>query len=216
MPRKTKKETSNKPEVAVEDKSLLSSLTNYRSPKVILLVVLLIGFLVLVYYKKSWFIAATVDGQPITNFELLSKMNQQYRQQTLNQMVNEKIIQAEIRKNNINVSQSEINDKISQLEKNVGGPEALNNLLTQQGQTRGSLVSQMKIQLAIEKLYAQNATVSAQEVSEFVEQNKEMLQATESAKQTKEAEEILKQQKLAKTFSQKFQELKEKAQVKIF
>ncbi len=72
------------------------------------------------------------------------------------------------------------------------------------------------IQLAITKLYDKEATVSAEEVSKFIETNKDQLKATDSAGQEKEAYDNLKQQKLSQIFSQKFQQLKQKANIKIF
>ncbi|MDO8639189.1 MAG: hypothetical protein Q7R43_06445, partial [Candidatus Daviesbacteria bacterium] len=73
-----------------------------------------------------------------------------------------------------------------------------------------------KIQLIIEKLYANEATVSASEVAQFIAQNGSQLQATDSAGQQKEAEDALKQQKLGTIFNQKFQDLKSAAKVTIY
>lgn len=189
---------------------------NFRPTKQTYLIALIIGLLLLGYYKKGWFVAATVNGAPLSNFELLSRMNQQYRSQVLNQMVNEKIILDAAKAKNVTVSKSDIDQKLSQIENNVGGSQALDSLLAQQGQTRDTLYQQLKLQVTIEKLYADEATVSAEEVQKYIVDNKDQLTATTSAEQTKEAEDILKQQKLAKVFNSKFQELKEQAKVLIF
>lgn len=197
-------------------KNSLTNITKYHPTKTFYLIVLAVALLLLFSLKKSWFVAATVNSSPISNFELLSRLNNQYRQQVLTQMVNETIVLNEAKKKNIVIKNSEIDDKISQLESNVGGPEALNALLSQQGLTRDNLRSQVNIQLVVEKLYSQEATVSAEEIKEFVDQNKDQLTATDSAGQAKEAEEVLKQQKISQIFGQKFEELKSKANVKIF
>ncbi len=189
--------------------------TNVMLKRLIVLV-LIIGLAALVYYKRSWFIAATVNGSPISNFELLSRINSQFRTQMLNQMVNEKIILDEGRRNNIQITDSDIENKISEYETNVGGKESFDALLSQQGQTRESLKQQIKIQLTIEKLYANEATVSADEVKKFIEENKSQLTASDSAGQTKEATEALKQQKLSDLFRQKFQQLKDSAKVQTY
>lgn len=184
--------------------------------KKIYLIILVLGILLLAIYKKSLFIAATVNGAPITNLELQQKLNDQFRTQTLNQMINEKIILSEASKNNAFPTEQQVNQKISELEANVGGKEALNSLLAQQGQTISSLKEQVMVQLAITKLYEKEATVSAEEVAKFIEENKTQLQATDSAAQEKEATNTIKQQKLSQIFSQKFQELRQKANIKIF
>lgn len=194
----------------------VSSLKNYKSSKGLYIGLAVAGLFLLALYRKDLIIAATVNGSPISNFEVLSRLNDQYRTQTLNQMVNEKIILDEARKSGVSVSENEINERISEVEKSVGGPQALETLLTQQGQSRASLKNQMKIQLTVEKMFASSAAVSPDEVSSFIEQNKDSLQATTSAEQQKEATDIIKQQKLSKVFQEKFQEWKQQAKVKIF
>lgn len=194
----------------------LSSLTNYRPSKKGWIIILATLIVILIVAKKDLFLAATVNGSPISNIELLSRINQQYRTQMLNQMINEKLITTEAQKKGINISNQEINNRISELEGNVGGAEALDGLLSQQGQTRDTLQDQIKIQLIVEKLYANEATVSAEEVDAFLAENSEQIQATDSAGQTKEATEILKQQKLSKAFNENFQQLKSSAKIQTF
>ena len=160
--------------------------------------------------------AATVNGSPVTNLELQARLNKQFRTQTLTQMINEKIILSEAAKNNAIATDSEVNKKISEIEASVGGAQSLDALLAQQGQTRDSIRQQIRLQLSIEKLYTKDATVSAEEVSKFIEQNKDQLRASDSAGQQKEASDNIKSQKLSQIFSQKFQDLKTKAKVQIF
>lgn len=193
-----------------------NSLQSLKSSKRVWIIILVTGLLLLAFYKKSWFIAATVNGMPITNLELQTKLNQQFRGQILNQLVNEKIILDEARKGGAIPAESEIDQKIAELEANVGGKDTLDALLSQQGQTRTSLRDQIRIQLAITKIYEKQATVSADEVAKFIEENKNQLRATDSASQEKEAADILKQQKLSQIFNQKFQELRENAKIQIF
>lgn len=187
-----------------------------RSSKTFYIIVIILGILLLAFYKKSWFVAAIVNGVPLTNLELQTKLNQQFRSQTLNQLINEKIIMQEAQKNNTILKEDDINKKIAEIEKSVGGKEMLDSLLSQQGQSRISLRDQIRIQLIISKLYEKEATVSADEVSKFIEQNKDQMRATESAQQEKEAYDTIKNQKLSQIFSQKFQELKQKAKIQIF
>lgn len=194
----------------------LNTIKNYRPSKRIYVALVIVGLLVLGAYNKNLFIAATVNGSPISNLELQNRLNNQYREQTLNQMVNEKIVMDEAKKKGIITTTADVNKQISTLEKNVGGPKALDELLIQQSQTRTSLKDQIMIQLTIEKMYANDATVSGDEVKQFIDQNKDQLQATTSAEQTKEAESAIKQQKLSQVFQGKFKELKQTAKIQIF
>ncbi|MEK7616616.1 MAG: hypothetical protein AAB414_01015 [Patescibacteria group bacterium] len=193
-----------------------SSFKNLKSSKKVWIVVLILGLLLLAFYKKSWFVAAIVNGMPITNLELQLKLNEQFRTQTLNQLINEKIILGEARKTNSIPQGPEIDKRVLELETQVGGAEMLNTLLAQQGQNRKSLKDQVRLQLTITKLYEKEASVSAEEVAKFIEQNSSALQATDSAKQKEEAFNILKQQKITEVFNNKFQELRQNAKIQIF
>lgn len=198
---------------------------NFRKSKTFYILLIAAGLLLLFIYKKSWIVAATVNGSPITNLELQMRLNKQFRTQTLTQLINEKIILTEAAKNNALATEEEINKKIAEIESQVGGAQALDSLLAQQGQNRDSIRQQLKLQASIEKLYAQEATVSAEEVTKFIEENKQslpsydgkdQLSASESAKLEKEAIDALKNQKLTQIFSQKFQDLRSKAKIQIF
>lgn len=191
-------------------------ISDFRSSKNFYIILAIVLLLFLAIYKKNWFVAAMVNGTPITNLELQMQLNKQFRSQTLNQMVNEKVILDEARKMAALPTEAEINNKIAELEKNVGGKEVLDNLLSQQGQTRESIRTQIKIQLAITKMYEKQASVSAEEVAKFIQQNSQVLTSTDSASQEKEATETLKNQKLSQIFNQKFQDLKNKARIQLF
>lgn len=211
------KATGDKPFSSVNNVlDKIYSLKNFRSSKKVYIIVLVAGLLLLAAFKKDLLIAAIVNGSPVTNLELQMRLNREFRTQTLNQLINEKIILEEARKNNAVVQESEVDQKIVELETSVGGKDVLENLLSQQGQTKATLRDQVRMQLAIAKLYDKEATVSAEALTKFLEQNRQSLRATDSASQEKEAYDILKQQGLSQIFNQKFQELRQKANIKIF
>lgn len=191
-------------------------IVNFRKSKAFYILLIAAGLLLLFIYKKNWIVAATVNGSPITNIELQMRLNQQYRNQVLTQLINEKIILSEATKGNAIPTEDEINKKIAEIETQVGGAKGLDSVLAQQGQNRQGIRQQIRLQLSIEKLYAPEATVSAEEVNQFIEQNKDQLQATDSAGLEKEAADAIKSQKLTQIFSQKFQDLKTKAKIQLF
>ncbi len=220
--RVTKRTVSKKVETeqVVAPVNPLASMTNpFQDPKTARKAVMVLGLvllLLLAFYKKEWFVAATVNGSPITTAEVFARMNQDFRKQIVQQMVDEKIIMDEARKNNALPTDVEVQAKMADIEKRVGGADALNGLLEQQGQTRSSVERQIKLQLAMEKLYANEATVSADEVSQYIAQNGATLTATDSAGKTAEATDAIRQQKLSQILGDKFQTLKNNAKVTIF
>lgn len=179
-------------------------------------IILVLGFLLLAVYKKNWFIVALVNNQPIATAELNQKLNKQYKDQVLGQLINEKLLQQEAAKKGIVITKSQIDEKIKSLENQYGGAEALNSILSQQGMTRDDLISQTKIQLIVEALYGSEATPSAEEIDKFMQDNKDAPEATDAAKFEALAKEQTKQTKLSKIFAEKFQVLKEAAKIQIF
>lgn len=191
-------------------------LSRFARNKTAYIILLIVGVLLLAMFKKDWFIAAMVNGTPVTNLELQQKLNKQFKSQVLNQLINEKIILQEAARLGIAPKAEEIKQRISEIETRVGGKEALDTLLVQQNTTIESLSDQLRLELIVSKLYEKEATVSGEEVQKFIENNKAILQSTDSASLEKEAEDTIKQQKLSQIFSQKFQELRQKANIKIF
>lgn len=196
-------------------KSLISP-SAVKKNKFLYLAAAIIIIALIVSYKKGLLIAATVNGAPITNLEVLQREDAQFHKQTLDQLIQEKLILGEAKKKGVVVTEKEIDAKIAEIEKQVGGAAALDSLLSQQGQTRAGVREQIRISISLEKMYASEATVSADEVSKFIEQNKEQMQSTTEADLTKEATDYLRSQKLNEIFSQKFQEIKKAATIQIF
>ncbi len=188
----------------------------YKGDKRVWVGVVVLGLLLLGVARKEWFVAATVNGKPISNFTVQKRLNEQFKSQVVSQMVDERIIKDEAKNKGITITPADVDQKISALETQFGGAQVLDSLLSQQGQTREGLRKNLELQIIIEKLYSSEATVSAEEVDQYLAQNGQQLQATDEAAQRKEAEDQLKQQKLGQLFSQKFQQLKEAAKVKLF
>lgn len=193
-----------------------SKTAQLKKNKYLLIGAAVIALALIISYKKGLLIAATVNGSPITTYEVLQREDSQFRKQTVDQIVQEKLILGEANKKGAKVTEAEINTKIADIEKQVGGAAALDSLLSQQGQTRASVRDQIKISLLLEKMYASEASVSAEEVTQFIEQNKAQMQSSDEAALTKEATDYIKSQKLNQIFSTKFAEIKKAASIQIF
>ncbi|MDO8570918.1 MAG: hypothetical protein Q7R97_05015 [Candidatus Daviesbacteria bacterium] len=194
-------------------------LKNLKLNKFVIIAIVIIGLALIFTNKKNWIVAGTVNGESISNFEVLSRLNKEYRSAILTEIINEKIALQELKKNNQAITAKDIDDKIANLEQINGGKEAFDAKLAQSGYTREGIRTQLIIPIMAEKLYANEATVSATEVADFiaqVTQGQGKFQATDSAGIQLEAENALKQQKLQALLEQKFPELKSSAKVSIF
>lgn len=180
------------------------------------IIILVLGLALLAYYKKGWFVAATVNSQPISSIEINQKLNTLYKEQVLGQIINERILQQEADKKGLIITKTQIDEKIKKLEEQYGGGETLDSILAQQGMTREDLRSQTKVQLIVEKLYGDEASPSEEEIVKFMQDNKDTPEATNEARFRQIAQEQTKQEKLSKIFAEKFQALKQSAKIQIF
>lgn len=227
MPVKSKTKTSKKvQEVKVSQDPINTSanflmsfpekVISFRPSKKIWIIALIAGILILAGLKKEWFVAAMVNNEPISNLELQMKLNQQFKTQVLTQLINEKLILQEAAKTGGVPTDAEIAAKLEEVQTRLGGAEVLDSLLSQQNTTRETLKTQLKLEVAITKLYEKEATFSAEELQKFIDSNSQLLQSTDSASLQKEAADMLKQQKLSQIFNEKFQQLRESADIKTF
>lgn len=186
-----------------------------KEPKKFWWSLIIIGLFLILLTNKNLVVAAIVNGQPISNFELQARLNKQFRSQTINQMINEKILEQEATKKGTSVNQEELSAKVKETEAQYGGAETLNSILSQQGISREDFISQTRLQLLVEKLYSAEASPSAEDIDKFMSDNKDLPEATDGAKFRETATTQVRQTNLAKIFNEKFQALKQTAKIQI-
>ncbi len=182
---------------------------------------ILIGLVLLIYYKKSWFVAATVNGQPISNIELAQRMYGLYKGDTVKQLVNEKILEQAAAKSGVFVQDAEVNQKLQDdITKKYGGQDSLNSAIAQQGADKNSVLGQLrttaKIELLVEGLYGKEASPTATQIDQYMKDNANLPEASDAAKFKALATDAVKQDNLNKLLSSKFQALKQAAKIQIF
>jgi hypothetical protein len=198
--RKTKLSTV-KPETSMQETANVASMssvkTQLKQPKVIIGLVVVV-LIIAAFFLKGFFVAAVVNGEPISRFQVIGELEKQGGRQALSSLVNQALILQEARKKNITATQSEIDVTIKQIEnslKNQG--QDLNTALTAQGMTRADLTMQLKLRALVEKLLADKIKVSDKEISDYITANKSTFPTNLSADQVKKSvTEQLKQQKL--------------------
>lgn len=202
----------------VSKKSSNDSLKKYATKRngIILLALILLG--VGIYFFKSLFIAATVNGQPISRLQVVQELEKQSGKQTLESLVTKNLILQEMEKKNITVSNEEVASEIKKIEdalKQQG--RTLSDALSQQGLTRPELEEQLKIQKMIEKLFSKDAVVSDKEVEAYIEENKDALPADQEESVLKTTiKEQLKQQKLTTKFQTWLEGLQKQAKIEYY
>lgn len=140
---------------------------------IILVVAVIIGT---AFIFKGNYIAATVDGRPISRQSVIKELEKQNGKAILDTMISEKIIQNEASKKKIAVSDAEIDKEIKTIENGViaqGG--TLDMALLQQGLALDDLKERLRTQKMVEKLLEDKIKVTEAEVNSFITSNKIVL-----------------------------------------
>ncbi|MBI4099664.1 SurA N-terminal domain-containing protein [Candidatus Microgenomates bacterium] len=170
----------------------------------------------LAWNNKSLFVVATVNGQIVPRWSLETKLIDRYGKDTLEEVVNEQIILQAGAKKGITVSDKEVADKSSEVEKSLGGKITLSDALASQGMTVAEFQSQIRLQLTLEKLAGASIVVSDQDVTDYIASNSATMTATDEAGLRDEAKTAILNQKKSTALRQLFTDLKSQAKVARF
>lgn len=178
-------------------------------------------FIVLVYalfQYRGLLIAASVNGQPISRVSVISELESASGNGVLENLINQELIRQKAESSHVQVSKEDIDNKIAEIETSLtASGQTLDSVLAMQGMTRESLEGQIKTQVMVEKLLEGDVTVSDEDVTTYMTENKEYLPTDKTEEEVKNlVREQLKQQKLSERFSTWITELKNEADIKSY
>lgn len=216
MPGKRKKQivTSDITEKLPEytpDKPKVTPLFSLKN--IILLIILVL--IVLVWKFKGYFVAALVNGQPISRWELNDRLAKQFGSQSLDNIINERLLLSAARQKGIFITSDEINSRVKEIEGRLQGKVSLSEALSAQGLTEDAFRKQLEIQLSIEKMFDKEATVSSKDIDDYISSSSQTYKsATDPAAVKEEVKSILKQQKVNELFETWFSDIRKNANIK--
>lgn len=187
-----------------------------KNRKILLFLGLIIILVIaLLYVFKGVFVAALVNGEPISRISVVSELEKQSGKATLDNLITKKLILQEARKRNALVKQSEIDLELKKIEENLKSQgTTLDQALQLQGMTKAQLNDEIRIQLSIQRMVENNIKLSDKEVQEFITKNKENFPEDLTEAQLKDqAKESLKQQKIQEKTQAFLADLKKKAKI---
>jgi len=215
--RKVKLSTKIKANLTPKSISKYSIKDKLKQPKVfigLIVVILIVGG----FFLKGLFVAALVNGEPISRITIIKELEKQGGKQALSSMVNQTLILQEAKKKNVQVSQGEIDASLKQIEDSLKSQgQSLDAALTMQGMTRQDLMTQLKLRSLVEKLLADKIKITDKEVLDYIEKNKDTFPTDLTSDQiNKSVVEQLKQQKMASASQAWLAELNKNAKINYF
>lgn len=192
---------------------LKEKLTSPRTKFYLIAAAAILFLALLLWRNKSLIVVATVNSRPVPRWDLEKRLVDRYGNQTLEEVVNEQIILQAGQKKNIQVSDKEIDDKVAEIDKSLGGKISFKDALAGQGLSMDEFRSQIRLQLTLEKLAGASIMISDKDVSDYLDKNRSSLPATDEASLRQQARQTLEAQKKNEALRQLFTDLKNKAKI---
>jgi len=182
---------------------------------IIVAVIIVVG--ALAYAYKSLFIAATVDGSPISRLAVIQELEKASGKSLLDSLINKKLVQNEMRAKKIVVSDDEINSEIKIIEDQIAAQgNTLDAALAEQGMSRDDLKKRIIFQKEIEKLLADKINVTDEKVAQYIKDNEISIPEGQEAAIADQIKNEIRNQKLDTEAPALITDLKSKAKIKYF
>ncbi len=159
-----------------------------------------IVLLVVAYFAKGLFIAAMVNGSPISRMQVIHQLEKASGKSALETLITRKLIVDAAKKQGITVTDDEVGVEIKKVEAQVqaaGQGLTLDAVLLQRGMTRDDLKTQIVLQKQVEKLLGDKVAVTDAEVDKYIADNKITLPKAEEAADRAQIKDQIKQQKIS-------------------
>jgi len=189
------------------------------------LVIFLIGVFILVFlflFARKNLIVASINGQPLTRFEVIKTLEKQGGKQIVDNLVSEILLTQKAEKENIEVTDQEIEAEIKKIEKQLKEQNTdLATALAAQGWTQEDLEKNLEkdreFKLLLDKLFADKTKVTDKEVNKYLEENRASFPEGMTDKELKKSiREQLESQKLSSAAQELLGQLKEEANIKYY
>ncbi|MDP2630132.1 MAG: SurA N-terminal domain-containing protein [Candidatus Uhrbacteria bacterium] len=186
--------------------------------KVVVAIAVIIFVAAVAYYFKGYYVAALVNGTPISRLSVIQELEKQSGKSALESLITKQLIENEAQKKNVTVSDDEVSAEIKKIEDQLakqGG--SLQMVLSQQGMTEDRLREQIGLQKKIEKIIAEKIAVSDAEVDTYIQDSKAVPEKDEKPEDMKiRIKEQLKQDKFSREADAWVTALKDGAKIQYF
>ena len=139
---------------------------------------LMLGIAVILVLATVFFVTrtdyvASVNGEKISKDELYDLLVSQYGVDGVDQLIIDKIIEIEAKKENISVTQEEIDKEMTEYMDSYGGEDIFNQMLEMYNVDVSDIEESMQSSLVIEKLLEKRISITDEEMETYFEENKD-------------------------------------------
>ena len=170
------------------------------------------------FFFKGFFIAATVNGTPISRLKLIRELEKRDGATVLNTVITEELVKQEAAKKGIKVTTQEVDGEIAKVEANLKAQnQTLAQALASSGMTLDDLRKSITLQKLAEGILADKVTVTDAEVQKHIDDNKASFPAGTNMDDAKSLiKQQLAQQKIQTEFQTWLTAVRSSAKINIF
>ncbi|MEH7177750.1 peptidylprolyl isomerase [Neobacillus vireti] len=125
---------------------------------------------------------AKIDGETISKDELYDEMVNQYGAATVEQMISDKIVALEAKKQKVSISDKELNEELDKLKESYGGEEVFDQMLEANNTSLDALKEDLENYLTLRKLLEPRIEITDEELKTYFDENKDSLGEAEQVK----------------------------------
>lgn len=183
--------------------------------KVLLIIAIGIVVFLLVQKNRGLFVAGSVNKSVISRMELNNKMAEKYAEQTLEEIVSERLLEENLKKNNIVVTDQEIQDELAKIKVQYGGEEQFKAALAQFGMTEDKALQSIEQSLGLKKLIESTGKIEITDeaVMQYFTENKESFADKKLEDVTAEIKDSLYQQEIYTRSQEWYSQIRQEAKV---
>lgn len=213
----TKKETTKRPIKPTLPFDLKKAVPPKIERKFILIALSVFAIVLFAYRVGPWVFPVAVNNRPISRFELYKRLELAYGSQTLDDLINEKILDGAIKESGAIVDENRLAEELAVVEEQFKDLGGLDEALQQRGITRTELKKQISTQIAVEEILKDIIEPTEEDVQQEYDDNFDILYADYTLDEVREEiTSTLKQANLRDAFLEWFAEVKQAAEVKRF
>lgn len=212
----TKKAVSSEAMTAETSSPLRLEVLSKKTKRNLIIVAVLILLGVILFLNRGLFIAGLVNGEPISRIEVVKELEKQQGAGVLNRLIDRKLIAQEAQKQNLSVTNEEVDAKRKEIIDQVSGgnEENFQQILTSQGLSEEAFREELRIQILVEKMLEERVVVTDEEFDSFIQNNPDLLTNAENEEQARaQLRDQLAQQKLQTEYNTWMEELRNSGNV---
>ncbi len=189
-----------------------------KNRRSLILAIIVIVLILAIYLGKSLFVAALVNGQPVSRLAIINDLEKQSGKAALDSVITRMLVFQEAQKKNITASEKDIDAEIARIRAQFQAQgQNLDQLLATQGLTKEKFRDEVKVQILVTKILGNQVKVTDKEFNDFLSKNQDLLASEKDQNAAKTSlRQQMEQQKLAQKYQEWIVTVKKNAKVTTF